>query len=219
MATQQADPNSLLRHYQKLIQLRNTHEVLRKGYLLPVSTTASSVVSYGRVFGNEATITVANVGTTSVNSPALTTAISTLTAGTYQVTDLYSGQPAGTVTVDAQGVFSRWSATLPALAANQTWILRLSKAQIGTATAPANPKFALSLYPNPATTQVQLELGQTVAAGSQVQVFDLTGRLLHTATFSGARYTLQTGDWVTGTYFIRVQSGAAISTQRLVLAH
>jgi pyridoxamine 5'-phosphate oxidase len=41
VATMQADPASLLSHYKTLIRLRNTHEVLRKGYYLPATTPAA----------------------------------------------------------------------------------------------------------------------------------------------------------------------------------
>ena len=221
VATQQTDPGSLLNHYKKLISLRNTHEALRKGYLLPVGSTGR-VVSYGRVSGNEAIITVANVGPTAVARPVLSVAVSTLAPGTYQVADVYSGQAAGSVSIDAQGAFSNWSSDLPALAANQTWILRLTR-QTGTATAAGKPALALTLHPNPATTQVRLEVGPVsvaaaAAAGSQVQVFDLTGRLRHTAAFSGGSHTLNTSGWAAGIYFVRVRSGAAVSTRRLVVA-
>ena len=217
VATEQADPASLLSHYKKLIQLRNTHETLRKGYFLPVTTPAAGIVTYGRVFGSEAMLTVANVSASAVTRPALSVAISTLPAGTYQATDLYSGQAAGTVSVDAQGAFTGWAVNLPPLTASQTWILHLTKT---TATATASPQNRLltSLYPNPTAGQVRLEVANALAANTQLQVFDLTGRLLQTSAFTGSRHVLDTSAWVEGTYFVRVQSGSAVSTQRLVVA-
>lgn len=218
VAAQQADPNSLLHHYQRLIGLRTRFEDLRKGYLLPVTSPTAGVVSYGRVFGSEATIVVANVGSAAAVQPAVSVAISTLPAGTYQATDLYSGQAAGPVTVDAQGALSGWAAALPALAANQTWLLHLTKAQVATAAAGPQSAPALALYPNPATTQVRLELTNAPAAPRQLSVYDLTGRRLHAATFRGARHTLDTSAWAAGTYFVRIQTGRAVTMQRLVVA-
>ena len=218
VATEQADPASLLSHYKKLIQLRNTYEALRKGYFLPVTTPSAGLVSFGRVFGQEATLTVANVSMSAVTRPALSAAISTLPAGTYQATDLYSGQAAGTVSIDAQGAFSNWAVNLPLLAAGQTWILHLTKNQVGTATASPQNRLLMSLYPNPATGRISLEVANALTSSTQVRVFDLTGRLLHTATFAGSRHVLDTSAWAEGTYFVRVQSGAAVRTQRLVVA-
>jgi alpha-amylase len=216
VAAEQTDANSLLSHYKKLIALRNSHEVLRKGYFLPVSTTAAGVTSYGRVLGNAATIVIANLSTNSVASPAVSVAISTLEAGTYTATDLYSGQAAGTVTVDTQGAFSNWTSSLSTLTANQTWIIQLSKTQVGTATRQAG-QLALSLFPNPATSQVQVEVANPPAGSSQLAVYDLTGRRLYTASFTGRRHVLDTNRWAEGTYFVRIQSGTAVSTQRLVI--
>jgi alpha-amylase len=216
VASAQADPASLLNHYKKLIALRATHETLRKGYYLPAAASVPAVLAYARVYEQQATVVATNLSGTATSTPALSLGISTLAAGTYQVTDLYSGQAAGTVVVDAQGGFSNWTATLPALAPNGTWMLQLRAATVNS-TASAKPAFALALYPNPATGPVRLALAAAPAASSQLQVFDLTGRLVHTARFAGSSYTVPVAHLQAGTYFVRVQSGAAVAVQRLVL--
>lgn len=216
VATEQADPNSLLSHYKKLIGLRAAHETLRKGYYLPATSSAAPVLAYARVFGQEATLIAANLGSSAISNSTLSLTMSTLAPGTYQVTELYTGQAAGTVAVNAQGGFSGYTATLPALAANQTWVLRL-RATTATGTASAQPAFAVALYPNPTAGAVRLALAAAPAAQSQVQVFDLTGRLLQTRRFSGSSYALETSGWAAGTYFVRVQSGTAVAMQRLVV--
>ena len=160
-------------------------------------------------------VVVANLGRTAT-SPALTLALSTLPTGTYQVTELLSGQAAGTITLDAQGAFSSWALPLPALAANQTWVLNLTSAVPAATGAPA--VFAPQLYPNPAAQQVRLELPGP-AAVTQLRVYDLQGRLLRTTRFAGRRHTLDTSSWANGTYFLRIQSGPGVSVQRLVVAH
>jgi alpha-amylase len=214
VATQQADPASLLNHYKQLIRLRTTHEALRKGYVLSVTASASSLLGYARVFNQEAVITLANMG--SAASPALTVSVSTLPAGTYRVTELLSGQAAGTVTLSAQGGFSTWTPTLGTLAANQTWLLHLTRAQPTPTTGP-QAEFAPQLYPNPATAQVRLELSSP-AATATVRVYDLRGRLVRTESFSGRSLTLNTSTWAQGVYFLRIQAGAAVSTQRLLVS-
>jgi glycosidase len=216
VATMQADPASLLNHYKKLIGLRNNSTVLRKGYYLPATTSATAVLSYARVYGQEAVLVAANLGSSSVSNLALTLNVSTLAAGTYNVTDLYTGQTAGTVTVNAQGGFTSWTTTLPALAANQTWLLQL-RSTTATATTTARPAFALTLYPNPTAGQTRLALAAAPAAQSQLQLLDLTGRLVQTIRFSGSSYALETSGLAAGTYFVRVQSGTAVAVQRLVV--
>jgi alpha-amylase len=214
VATMEADPTSLLNHYKKLIRLRTTHEVLRKGYYLPATASSAQLLPYARVYGPEAVLVVANLGGSAVSSPALSLAVSTLAAGTYQATDLYSGQAAGTIIVNAQGGFSSWTSTLPTLAANETWILRLAQV---SAVASAKNGFALAVYPNPTAGLTRIALTQAPAAQSQLQAYDLTGRLVHTASFTGSSHSLDTSGWAAGSYFIRVQSGKAVVMQRLVV--
>ena len=216
VATEQADPNSLLNHYKKLIGLRTVNETLRKGYYLPVTASAAPVLSYARVFGPEAMLIAANLSSNVVSSPTFSIAVSTVAPGAYQVTDLYTGQAAGTVTVNAQGGFSNWTSSLPALAANQTWVLRLRSAT-AAGTASAQPVFALTLFPNPTVGPVRLALAAAPISQNQVQVFDLLGKQVYTGRFMGNNSALDTNGWAAGTYFVRVRSGTAIAVQRLVV--
>ncbi|MDO7877705.1 alpha-amylase family glycosyl hydrolase [Hymenobacter sp. ASUV-10] len=216
VATMAADPNSLLNHYKKFIGLRNASPALRKGYYLPATASAAPVISYARVFDAEMVLVAANVSGSAVTSPALSVAVSTLPAGTYPVTELVSGQAAGTVTVSAQGGFSSFTPTLGSLAANQTWVFQIGAAT-PTSVTPAAPAFALVLYPNPTTGPVRLALAAAPAARSQVQVFDLTGREVFATRFAGAEYALETSGWAAGVYFVKVQSGKKVAVQRLVV--
>ncbi|GAA3993974.1 hypothetical protein GCM10022408_00090 [Hymenobacter fastidiosus] len=218
VATMQADPNSLLSHYKKLIALRMAQPALRKGYLLPVTGAAASIVSYARVYEREAVVVVANLSSTAAANPALSLAVSSLPAGTYQVTERYSGQAAGQVTLDGQGGFSGWTTPLPALAANQTWLLHLTPT-MPTPTAAAAGLTSFSLYPNPTASLVRLELPKALPSSVQLKVYDLSGRLLHTTSFAGRSHTLDTSPWANGTYFLRVQTSQGVSMQRLVVAH
>ncbi|MCB2377271.1 T9SS type A sorting domain-containing protein [Hymenobacter sp. BT635] len=222
VATQATNSSSLLTHYKLLIGLRNTHEALRKGYLLPVTpaapSPAPSLLGYARVYGQEAIIALSNLsGSASVNNPSLSLSVSTLPAGSYRVRELIFGQTFGDVTVNAQGGISSWTPAPGVLNPNQTLLLHLAPA-VPTATSGSQAGFAAQLYPNPATTQVRLALSGPATATTSVQVYDLQGRLLHTASFAGRQHTLNTSAWAAGMYFLRIQSGAAVSMQRLQVA-
>jgi alpha-amylase len=217
VASMQADPTSLLSHYKKLIRLRTDQPTLRKGYLVPATTSATALLSYARVYEQEASVVVANLSASSAGNPAVALAVSSLAPGTYQATELYSGQAAGQVTVNAQGGFSGWAPTLTPLGANQTWVLQLKSTSATPVKAAAN--LALSLYPNPTSSQVRVELAQAPTAKAQLKVYDLTGRLLQTVPFAGTTHTLDTHAWANGTYFVQVQTGKSSSVQRLVVAH
>ena len=214
--TQQADPASLLSHYKKLVALRMAYEPLRKGYYLPVTSTNTHVAAFGRVYRHEAILTIANLAAAAQATAGLTVGVSSLPAGTYYVTDLYTGQEGGTVAVDANGGFANWSPTLPALAGNQTWVLRLSATPAAVAQA-ENP-LGLTVYPNPASTQLRIELEQPVTGIGQIAVYDLQGRLLDTMPFSGKGRSLITAAWPTGSYFVRVQADKAVTVQHVVIS-
>ncbi|GAA4050712.1 hypothetical protein GCM10022409_41820 [Hymenobacter glaciei] len=218
VATMQADPASLLNHYKKLIGLRKAQSTLRKGYLLPLTASASSLLAFGRVFNQEAVLVVSNFSNAAVSAPTLSMALSTLAPGQYQVTDLYSGQAAGSVALSAQGGFSSWAVALPALAARQTWMLRLTSTT-ASATSPAKATFAPQLFPNPTSNLVRVQLPANGPAHAQITVYDLQGRQLSSATTTGHSHALDTSSWANGTYFVKVQAGKAVSTQRLVVAH
>lgn len=223
VATMEADPASLLNHYKKLIGLRTTSEILRKGYYLPVTATTAAVpavnplLAFARVWQQQAVLTVANVGAAAQN-PVVSLAISSLPAGTYDAVDIYSGQAAGTVTVDTVGGFTAWTPTLTSLGANETWVLQLTPQATGVAAA--IPTAALNLYPNPATGRVRIELpGAPATSHPRLGVYDLSGRLLRTATFIGTTYDLDVSALPNGPCFVKMTTERTTTVQRLVVAH
>lgn len=219
VATMQADPASLLNHYKKLISLRNTHEVLRKGYYLPAPTSSDAgVLGYARVYGSEAVVVVANVSAGSVANARVSLAVSSLPAGTYQATELYTGKAVGTLTIDAQGSFSDWAVPLPALDPNQTWLLHLTPST-ATATTAQLASLRLHVFPNPASSQVKLELTQASTTPHNLTVFDLQGRVILTARFTGRHHILSTSTWANGSYFVQVQSDQRVYMQRVIVTH
>ena len=52
----------------------------------------------------------------------------------------------------------------------------------------------------------------------QLGVYDISGRLLHTATFGGGAYELTVTDLPNGPYFVRVTTGRTTTVQRLLVA-
>ena len=217
LAAQQADPASLLSHYKTLIRLRTGHQALQTGYYLPATASAATVLGYARILGNGGVLVAANVGSAPV-SPALSVSVSTLAPGLYYASDLYTGQQAGTLTVDSLGGFSNWQPTLPPLEANQTWMLNLTTTQAPAAVSRAGAAFSLTLLPNPASTQVRIRMGNAPSAACLVHVYDLTGRLQQATSFTGQSTIISTVGWPNGSYFVRVASGALVAVQRLVVA-
>src|SRR5207245_8418027 len=64
VATQDADPRSLLNLYRRLIHLRKENEELAAGTLVPLSASSAQVAAYVRRSGSHAVLVVANLGAT-----------------------------------------------------------------------------------------------------------------------------------------------------------
>ncbi|TAJ99904.1 MAG: DUF3459 domain-containing protein [Chloroflexota bacterium] len=71
VATEGADPDSLLSAYRLLTRLRADHPALAAGALIPVTASDRHVVAYLRATADETVLIVANVGIEAVASPAL----------------------------------------------------------------------------------------------------------------------------------------------------
>jgi len=62
VATQEADPGSLLNHYRRLIRLRQSEPALARGAVRVLDTGRSDVVAWERALGERRLIVVANLG-------------------------------------------------------------------------------------------------------------------------------------------------------------
>lgn len=62
VAVEDADPNSLLNLYRRLIHLRKENEALATGTLVPLSASDAHVAAYLRRSGSHAVLVVANLG-------------------------------------------------------------------------------------------------------------------------------------------------------------
>ena len=78
VATEAADPTSLLSTYRNLTRLRADHPALVDGALIPVAAADRHVVAFLRSSGNETVLVVANLGIEAVAAPALSLEIGPL---------------------------------------------------------------------------------------------------------------------------------------------
>ena len=105
VATESADPGSLLSHYRDLVRVRAAHPALATGTWTAVETTAQGLVAALRTSPEETALVVTNVGTTAVTAPALTLASGSLCGSPAASLALGSGAAAAP-TVTATGGFS-----------------------------------------------------------------------------------------------------------------
>jgi hypothetical protein len=71
----------------------------------------------------------------------------------------------------------------------------------------------VNAYPNPASAQVHIAV-QADEVGSQVQLFDMQGRMVYTGVINSANYTIDTHSFEAGDYAIRVNSIDHLTTYK-----
>ncbi len=124
VSLQNEDPDSLLNHYRRLIQLRNAHPALRIGDWLPVETNSPRVYAYLRHSQTEALLVLINFSDDDDDKYRLTLAAGPLPAATSTTLLLGEETPA-LLTPNAQGGFNEYQpyGTLPAFS---TTIIQLT---------------------------------------------------------------------------------------------
>ncbi len=74
----------------------------------------------------------------------------------------------------------------------------------------------ISLYPNPASSTINLELPKNMQTG-QITVFDILGKQIHSEEFvSKNNVSINILNWNTGSYFLKVVSGENSQTERFI---
>jgi alpha-amylase len=106
VATETADLNSILSHYQDLIHLRNEHAALRVGSMNLLSTNNSGLFADLRISQNEAVLVLINLSKSPISTYKLSISSSTLAAGAYLALPMLGTGPFANLTVAANGGFS-----------------------------------------------------------------------------------------------------------------
>lgn len=83
----------------------------------------------------------------------------------------------------------------------------------------AGKKYNIALSPNPAKSNLSLDFGAIVTDDVNISVIDMYGRTVAQATCAPGRrvYSMELSSVAAGSYFIKVNVGEAIQTQRLVV--
>ncbi len=91
-------------------------------------------------------------------------------------------------------------------------------------TAPATTTVALlgknnfedktvSVYPNPVQNKLQISAKDNIHS---VQLFDLQGRLIRTATTNNVNVTFDMSGHATGVYFVKIHTGKGVKTEKII---
>ena len=75
----------------------------------------------------------------------------------------------------------------------------------------------ISVYPNPASDKVTIELNSTLESESNISIIDITGRIIYQTVSNESNLSIDTREFSNGMYQIIVQRGEQIETQKLII--
>ncbi|MEE0991448.1 MAG: T9SS type A sorting domain-containing protein [Bacteroidales bacterium] len=73
-----------------------------------------------------------------------------------------------------------------------------------------------SVYPNPAEDKATISVNGLMNA-TKIVVSDMQGRILLSDDMTESTYELNTSNYASGVYYIRIISGNAVNTQKLIV--
>jgi len=103
VATEDADPSSLLNLYRRLINLRRSNDALATGRLVPLTTGSTGVIAFLRRAGDKTVLVVANLSSAPVTGVAVQSGRDALPTGSYAAHAPLGTQNGATLMVGADG--------------------------------------------------------------------------------------------------------------------
>jgi glycosidase len=103
VTAEDADPNSLLNLYRRLIKLRRSNDALATGRLVPLTTGSAEVIAYLRRAGDKAVLVVANLGATAVAGVSVHSGNDAIPPGSYAAHGLLGTANGATLVVGSNG--------------------------------------------------------------------------------------------------------------------
>ena len=103
VATESADPSSLLNLYRRLINLRRSNDALATGTLVPLTSGGREVVAYLRRAGDKVVLVVANLGSAAVTGVSVQSGKGAIPPGSYAAHGLLGTRNGATLVVGPDG--------------------------------------------------------------------------------------------------------------------
>ena len=75
---------------------------------------------------------------------------------------------------------------------------------------------AVALYPNPATSQIQIQVADSRFLGAEMQIFDVYGKLISNATIESLSTQVDVSQLANGMYMVRINAAEGMVTKRFV---
>ncbi|NNC95414.1 MAG: T9SS type A sorting domain-containing protein [Chitinophagales bacterium] len=180
VGTMDSDPNSLLSQYKTYIKIRNENEPLKKGYLLLLDEVGDNVISYMRVFNNEAVIFLGNLSD-QPSSPQLTLNASSLTPGNYYVNDLLTDSTIGNLTINTNGGFTSWQPLSMSARASKVYKITQECPEPNIFSSPVTPTTAQLNWSNIQDNSGYQIRGKLISSSNWIYLDQATGNTQYNA--------------------------------------
>ncbi len=210
------DGNSLLSHYRNFIHIRNTYPPLRKGYLLETTNNSTNLISFARIYEDEAVLVASNLGTSTIN-PSFSISTSTLPEGKYFVKEITSQTVLDSLTINENGGFTSWQPAINSIDAQKTKLFYITpdaNVNIESATKPADE---FSIFPNPASQNVYISGISNNIMEVRIKIYDIQGKSLIQKQFTGTESILDVSKLSAGLYFVMIKTNSTREIKRLVI--
>ncbi len=197
-----ADTNSLLSYYKKLIQTRNATAALSVGTYQNVLCSDTAVLSFIRTYNNQSYLVLINTATRSTNN--LITSLNTLSwaNGSFKSKDILNNKTEYLNINDNVGSGIN-------LASLETKIIQLDRSTSVTELAAIQN---IDVYPNPAQNLLNIDIqGINLNKTYQVKIYNLLGKFKMEETVKAHQNNvLNVEELNAGVYFIKTDSGNTI---------
>ena len=75
----------------------------------------------------------------------------------------------------------------------------------------------MTVYPNPASSVLNISLPSQSKNGAEVKLLDAAGRVIHKGAISGTSHTLSVESLAAGFYFVIVEDGTNVFQEKIVV--
>lgn len=195
----QADTNSLLNYYKRLIQARNKYEALSIGTYQNIICSDSAVFSFLRIYNNQTFLVLINTSNRNANSTYLSLNALNWIDGIFTAKNVLNN---GTDYLTIAGNVGTGVNLLPF----ETKVILLDKS---TGLKEVMAKTNFTIYPNPSNENIIISLeGIRLKSSYEVQIFNAIGELVLTENIqSNQSNFINIEQFSKGIYFVKLDNG------------
>jgi alpha-amylase len=210
------DDASVLEYYKKLIRIRNSQPSLRRGYLTDIPDPEVNLLSFARIYNDEAAIVISNLNTYSCDF-TLSLPPTSLPQGKYFVKELLNGTMMGTVNAGSDGGFVEWQPESHNIKGRETFIILLTPRDPVGVTEQKPEEFRIIVYPNPADGPAEISVYRSFPADYLLEIYSSEGKKVYNDHFRGDKTMINTEGWKPGLYLVKISSCGTLRVQKLMV--